>query len=74
MSSGEWHEHMKSYPDADEEYFLKKYCPDILCKVRKTLLEYAPEIWDERIIPNLNQADIYVPEDVWDANELIVFE
>ena len=74
MSSGEWHEHMKSYPDADEEYFLKKYCPDILCEVRKTLLEYAPEIWDERIIPNLNQADIYVPDEVWDANELIVFE
>ena len=70
MSSGEWKEHRKSHPDADEEYFLNKYCPKILCKVRNTLLEHATEIWDERIIPHLDQADIYIPEEVWDANNL----
>ena len=70
MTSGEWHEHNKSFPDADEEYFLIKYCPDILSKVRKTLLEYATKIWDQRIIPHLDQVDIFVPEEVWDANNL----
>lgn len=65
IMSGEWREHLRSYPDADEEYFLNRYCPDILCKVRNTLLEHATEIWDERIIPHLDQADIYVPEEVW---------
>jgi hypothetical protein len=56
--------------DMDEEYFINKYCPEILLKVRKTLLVKAIDIWDERIIPNLDQADIYVPEEVWDVKEL----
>lgn len=56
--------------DMDEEFFIKKYCPGIWHKVRQTLLVEAVNLWDERIIPNLDQADIYVPDEVLDANKL----
>ena len=56
--------------DMDEEFFLRKYCPEILHKVRQTLLVEAVNLWDERIIPRLDQADIYVPDEVWEANGL----
>ena len=56
--------------DMDEEFFIKKYCPEIWHKVRQTLLAEAVNLWDERIIPHLDQADIYVLEEVWEANGL----
>lgn len=59
------------HSDMDEEFFLQKYCPEILQKVRLALLKEAVGIWDEKIIPHLDQADIYVPDDVWDANDLM---
>ena len=54
----------------DEEFFIKKYCPKIWHNIRQTLLAEAVDLWDERIIPNLDQADIYVPSEVWEANDL----
>lgn len=56
--------------DNDEEYFLKKYVPNIHAKVRKALEEQAPSIWGEKIIPELSNVDIYCPEELeWETEE-----
>ena len=71
MKSGEWY---RKFPEVDEEYFLKKYCPKILAKVRQTLSTKAYEIWDERIIPHLDKIGIYIPKEVWDVNDFVLYE
>lgn len=46
--------------DMDEEYFLLKYCPNILDKVRASLKEYCIEHFSEDVINELDQANIYM--------------
>jgi hypothetical protein len=71
MTSGEWY---RNYPEVDEEYYLKKYCPEILAIVRRTLKEKAMQMWDERILSHLNMVGGYIPQEVWEENGIICFE
>ena len=48
----------------DEEYYLKKYVPNIHSKVRKALEEQAPSIWGDIIIPELFNVDIFLGEEL----------
>ena len=48
----------------DEEYFMKKYVPDIHSKVRKALEEQAPSIWGDKIIPELFNVDIFLGDEL----------
>ena len=48
----------------DEEYFMKKYVPDIHSKVRKALEEQAPSIWGDIIIPELFNVDIFITDEL----------
>ena len=58
-------EEFKKWDSAnDEEYFLYNYVPNIHQKVRKVLEEQAPSIWGEKIMPELFNVDIYLPEDL----------
>lgn len=67
MKTGEWY---RIFPEVDEEYLLKKYCPKILNKVRQTLSKKAYQIWDDRIIPHIDKIGIYIPEEVWNVNRV----
>ena len=55
--SGVWY---ACFPEVDEEYYLKTYFPEIHAKVRQTLQEKAPLIWDERILSYLDKVGIYI--------------
>jgi hypothetical protein len=52
--------------DNDEESFLHKYVPNIHKKVRKALEEQAPSIWGKKIMPELFNVDIYLPDEICD--------
>ena len=57
----------------DEEYFMKKYVPDIHSKVRKAIEEQAPSIWGNKIIPELFNIDIFISNEL-DSIYLNCFE
>lgn len=65
MQTEEW---INRHCDADEEYFIKKHCPNIYPKVKTSLVKFARSKYGEGIIKELFNADIYVPKDVWDVN------
>lgn len=46
--------------DADDEYFLLKYCPEIHKKIRAKLEEIAIEKWGEAIKKDLFNFDILI--------------
>ena len=48
------------YDDADDEYYIRKYCPDVHKKVRDTLKEYCVRHFDKEVVNELDQADIYI--------------
>jgi hypothetical protein len=48
----------------DDEYYLYKFVPGIHEKMRKVLEEQAPLIWSEKIIPEIDDLDIYLPKDL----------
>lgn len=50
----------------DDEWWLHKYLPDVHKIVRDELEKRAPEIWDEGIMPQLFNADIYAPDEAWE--------
>ena len=68
MQTDEW---KNRHCDADEEYFKKKYCPDIYPKVKTSLKNFAISKYGEGIIKELFNADIYIPEVVWEINRSI---
>ena len=51
----------------DNEWWLHKYLPDVNQKVREELEKQAPLIWDEGILPQLFNVDIYAPDEAWDV-------
>ena len=65
MQTEEW---INRHSDADEEYFIKKHCPNIYSKVKTSLEKFALSKYGEGIIKELFNADIYIPEEVWDIN------
>lgn len=48
------------YDDADDEYYIRKYCPMVHEKVRKTLEEYCKQHFDEDVVNQLDQADMFI--------------
>ena len=48
------------YDDADDEYYIRKYCPDVHKKVRDTLREYCTRHFNQDVVNELGQADIYI--------------
>ena len=65
MQTEEW---INRHSDADEEYFIKKHCPNIYPKVKTSLEKFALSKYGEGIMKELFNADIYIPEEVWDIN------
>lgn len=49
--------------DADHEYYIRNYCPEIHKKVRSTLEEYCKRHFDQAVVNELDQADIFIPCD-----------
>ena len=66
MQTEEW---INRHSDADEEYFIKKHCPNIYPKVKTSLEKFARNKYGEGIIKELYNADIYIPEEVWYVNK-----
>ena len=64
IESNEYHS-MHPHTD-DDEWWLYKYLPDIHQHIEETVREWAPKVWDEGILPQLFNVDMYVPEEVWD--------
>jgi len=50
----------KRHCDADDEWFIRTYCPEIHKKVRETLKEYCVGHFDQEIVDELDQADIFI--------------
>ena len=48
------------HSDADDEYYIRKYCPDVHKKVRDTLREYCTRHFNQDVVNELGQADIYI--------------
>jgi hypothetical protein len=67
----EWKpEWKKRNDDPDEEYYIRKYCPEIHKKVRDTLKEYCTRHFNQEVINELDQADIYIArQDDFDMEE-----
>lgn len=65
MQTDEW---KNRDSDADEEYFIKKYCPGIYPRVKTSLKDFAVSKYGEGIVKELYNADIYIPGEVWEIN------
>lgn len=50
-----------------EDYFIKRDLPDIYQLIIDKLKANAPKIWDERIMPYLDQINIYTAEEIWES-------
>ena len=60
----------KRNDDPDEEYYIRKYCPEIHKKVKDTLKEYCTRHFDQDVVNELDQADIYIArQDGFDMEE-----
>lgn len=46
--------------DWDCEWYMRKYCPDIMEKVRNTLKEYCENRYTKEVVNELDQANIYI--------------
>lgn len=57
----------KQASDLDgDDFFMKTYCPQILEKVKRSLKDYATKNWDEQVIAELNQANIDIPDEIYE--------
>ena len=54
----------------DDEWWLHKYLPDIHQMIEDKLKEWAPKKWDEGILPQLFNVDMYAPQEAWDKYNL----
>ena len=54
------------HPDADDEHVMFLFCPQIRDKVRIALEKFALKEWDAKIVSELDQADFYIPDEIWD--------
>lgn len=50
----------KRQDDADDEWYIRNYCPKIHTKVRNTLKEYCIDHFDKDVVNQLDQADIFI--------------
>ena len=48
------------HSDADDEYYIRKYYPDVHKKVRDTLRKYCTRHFNQDVVNELDQADIYI--------------
>ena len=63
-TSDEW----KKWNDENgENFFIERDLPDIYQLITDKLKAYAPQIWDERIMPYLDQINIYTAEEIWES-------
>lgn len=54
------------HPDADDEHVMFLFCPKIRDKVRNALEKFALKEWNAQIVSELDQADFYIPDEIWD--------
>ena len=59
----------KRNDDPDEEYYIHKYCPSVHKKVRDTLMEYCIRHFEQQVVDQLDQADIYIARQDDNFNE-----
>lgn len=59
--SEEWIENKEQ----DDEFFLHRYCPDVHKKVRAALNDYAIKNWRDEVVRELDQADFYMPDEIY---------
>ena len=50
-----------------EDFFIRRDLPDIYQIIRSRLQVYAPQVWDERIIPYLDQINIFTSNEMWES-------
>lgn len=50
-----------------EDFFIHRDLPDIYQIIQSRLQVYAPEVWDERIIPYLDQINIFTSNEMWES-------
>ena len=50
-----------------EDFFIRRDLPDIYQIIQSRLQVYAPQVWDERIIPYLDQINIYTSNEMWES-------
>lgn len=62
------------YDDADDEYYIHKYCPDVHKKVRDALKEYCIGHFGQDVVNELDQADIYIArQDRFDMEYVLIW-
>ena len=65
-----WHasdDYKKWNDENGEDYFIKRDLPDIYQIIIDKLKTYAPQVWDERIMPYLNQVNIFTADEIWES-------
>ena len=50
-----------------EDFFIRRDLPDIYQIIWSRLQVYAPQVWDERIIPYLDQINIFTSNEMWES-------
>ena len=50
-----------------EDFFIHRDLPDIYQIIQSRLQVYAPQVWDERIIPYLDQINIFTSNEMWES-------
>lgn len=65
-----WHasdDYKKWNNENGEDYFIKRDLPDIYQIIIDKLKTYAPQVWDERIMPYLDQVNIFTADEIWES-------
>jgi len=65
--SEKWHE-LRRF-DNDDEYFLLHCCPNIHKKVREALENFTRKLWQEEVVQQLDQTDLYLPDEIYDDTD-----
>ena len=63
-ASDEWE---KWNDENGENFFIERDLPEIYQLITDKLKAYAPQIWDERIVPYLDQINIYTAEEILES-------
>lgn len=69
ITTEEWEDFNRD--ENGEDYFIKRDLPDIYHVIWETLVDKAPQIWDESIMPYLDQVNIYTPNEIYEKADEI---
>ena len=63
----EWYE--INQPDANDEYFIHRFCPQIHKKVRESFEQFARNHWENEITLQLDSADLFLPDEIYEDTD-----